>query len=86
MKFVIPFNKSTASIVLMIMSAIWHGFYPAWYHMFTVAYFIRELQVMAFRNSDILSTLPVWPLSKQITGENRDYQWVKDGQKMLESK
>lgn len=69
-----------------MLSAFWHGFYPCWYHIMGMAYFLREMQLYGFKNKDALSKLPTWPLPKAITGKDEDYAYLKNSYKQLQEK
>ena len=86
LRFAIPFNKTYAVFSVFAFSAIWHGFYIGYYHLFFFWFILRELQSAGYKNKDTLSKLPTWPLPKFITGKDNDYAYVKGVQEKLENR
>lgn len=63
-------------MLTFMQSAFWHGFYPSHYHLFTIAFFLRELQVIGYKNKEVLDRLPTFAQPGFIVGSNGDYAWL----------
>jgi lysophospholipid acyltransferase len=43
------FGTSNAALAVFILSAFWHGFYPAWYLIFSSAYCLQQIQITGYK-------------------------------------
>lgn len=59
-------GTANAALAVFILSAFWHGFYPAWYVLFTSAYCMLQMQTIGYKCREALNKLPTWPLPKAI--------------------
>jgi len=57
-----------AALAVFSLSAFWHGFYPAWYVLFTSAYCMLQIQTIGYKCRAALQKLPTWPLPKALVG------------------
>ena len=51
-------GSSKAAMLVFLLSAFWHGFYPVWYLCFFGAFWLNELQRLAFKNEAKLKKIP----------------------------